>query len=85
MSEPKDFKYTETNGIPVCPICQIPTRRLGGVGTTTLMHFPPLYDENGVNINPNRNTSTCSYNCLKCGKSFGVSGNGYDSYKYSGL
>jgi hypothetical protein len=35
---------------------------------TTLAAYIPTYDKNGVNINPDRNTTTFKVNCLSCGK-----------------
>jgi hypothetical protein len=32
------------------------------------MYFQPIYDKNGVNINPDGNTTTFKVNCLSCGK-----------------
>ena len=37
-------------------------------GETTCMGFEPIYDKNGVNINPDRNTTYFTVNCLSCGK-----------------
>jgi hypothetical protein len=36
--------------------------------TRTCMYFEPLYDKNGVNINPDSNTTTFKVICLSCGK-----------------
>lgn len=36
---------------------------------TTAMYFPPIYKD-GVNINPDRNTSTVHCTCMNCGKEF---------------
>jgi hypothetical protein len=36
--------------------------------TRTCMYFQPIYDKNGVNINPDANTTTFKLNCLSCGK-----------------
>jgi hypothetical protein len=35
---------------------------------TTCMYFQPIYDKNGVNINPDRNTTSFTVDCLSCGK-----------------
>jgi ribosomal protein S27E len=35
---------------------------------TTCMYFQPIYDKNGVNINPDANTTSFKVNCLSCGK-----------------
>jgi hypothetical protein len=32
------------------------------------MYFQPIYDKNGVNINPDGNTTIFKVNCLSCGK-----------------
>jgi hypothetical protein len=39
-----------------------------GGGTTTCAYYAPVYDKNGVNINPDRNTKTFNVECLTCGK-----------------
>jgi hypothetical protein len=35
---------------------------------TTLVAYIPIYDKNGVNINPDANTTTFNVNCSSCGK-----------------
>ena len=77
-----DIEYAETNGVPVCPICQKPTMRTGSGGTSTLMYFAPVYDEHGNNINPDRNTNIFSYDCHECGTHYGISGNSTDGFTY---
>ena len=37
--------------------------------TCTAMYFPPIYKD-GVNINPDKNTTTMHCKCLNCGKEF---------------
>lgn len=71
-----------TNGIPMCPYCQEPTRRSGGGATRTLMYFQPVYDEHGNNTNPDRNITTRNWTCLKCGKNYGESVGGDEGAKY---
>lgn len=39
-----------------------------GYSMRTCMLFQPIYDKNGVNINPDANTTTFKVNCLSCGK-----------------
>lgn len=51
---------------PECP--REDCRFLYGGGHTTLTYYPPIYDKNGVNTNPDRNTTTSTLNCLTCGK-----------------
>ena len=80
MSQKPD--YRETNGIPICPFCQKPTKRTGGGGTSTLVYYPPQYNEAGVNTNPDRNTCTYHWQCLECSKPFKTSGNYVDGFDY---
>ena len=37
--------------------------------TTTAVYYPPIW-KNGVNINPDRNTTTTHCTCMNCGKDF---------------
>jgi hypothetical protein len=37
-------------------------------GTSTLVAYIPVYDKNGVNTNPDANTTTFKVNCLSCGR-----------------
>ena len=37
-------------------------------GRTTLVAYIPIYNKNGVNINPDRNTTSFTVDCLSCGK-----------------
>ncbi len=85
ISDPNEFKYTETNGIPICPYCQKPTERTGGAGSVTLAYYTPIYNKYGNNINPDRNTITSIWYCTGCGNSYTVSGNAYDGYGYIGV
>ena len=36
---------------------------------TTAAYYPPIYKD-GVNINPDRNTTTTYCTCMNCGKDF---------------
>lgn len=49
-----------------------------GPATTTAMYFAPVYDKEGNNLNPDRNTTTVSYQCIECGKIWKVSSNNQD-------
>ena len=55
-----------TNPTPECPRDDCRFTILSE--TRTCMYFQPIYDKNGVNINPDRNTTTSELNCLSCGK-----------------
>jgi hypothetical protein len=35
---------------------------------TTLVAYIPIYDKDGKNINPDRNTTSFTVNCITCGK-----------------
>jgi len=80
MEERQEVVYT--GAIPQCPHCEKPTKRTGGIGGVTLVYYPPVYDENGENINPDRNTRTSQYHCHECDKDYVVAGNDHDGYKY---
>jgi hypothetical protein len=73
----------DTNGIPQCPHCNKPTKRTAGMSMTTAAYFPPVYDENGVNTNPDRNTITSFWHCLECDKDYAVKGNYVDGFEYA--
>lgn len=60
--------------------CENPTYKQG-ITTTTSAYYEPVYDENGVNINPDRNTTYTSFHCTKCGKAWHVSGNVHDGWE----
>jgi hypothetical protein len=38
--------------------------------SSTLVAYIPIYDKNGVNINPDANTTTFKVNCSTCGKTW---------------
>lgn len=38
-----------------------------GTSSTTLAYFPPIYKD-GININPDKNTTTTELICLECGE-----------------
>jgi len=37
-------------------------------GMSTLAYYPPMYNKDGVNINPDRNITYFSVSCKTCGK-----------------
>ena len=51
---------------PECP--REDCRFIDYPGSSTLAYYPPIYDKNGVNTNPDRNISTFRIECLTCGK-----------------
>ena len=55
-----------------CPKGCRPVRLTPGMSTTTAMYFPPIYDEHGRNINPDRNTTTTEWHCGVCGHAWTV-------------
>ena len=59
--------------------------RTVGHSTSTCMYFPPTYNEQGENINPDRNTTSTSYHCQNCDNSYTVVGNYEDGYDYGEL
>lgn len=68
-----------------CFYCKKGTQR-GPVGwcTKTLSYFPPRYDENGKNLNPDRNICSQEFYCNNCDDCYVVQGNrvdGYQAYK----
>lgn len=75
-------KVIDTNGIPQCPYCKKPTKRTGGASSITCAYYQPIYDENGNNTNPDRNTTTSSWECLECKKAYSTAGNYTDGFYY---
>lgn len=51
-----------------CPHCGESYYR-ENYSTTTAVYYPPIYKD-GVNINPDRNTTTTHCTCMNCGKNF---------------
>lgn len=74
---------TFTGSIPQCPYCRVPTTRVQGYTTKTQTDFPPIYDEEGVNINPNKNTATTNYSCNTCNKHYSVIGSPLEGFVYN--
>lgn len=79
------MKIIETNGIPQCPCCEKPTHRSEGLSLTTAMHYPIVYDENGININPDKNITTTIWKCLECNSDYSVAGNYHDGFNYADI
>ena len=67
-----EFRFGLRNPI-TCPNGCTPVRIKEGMSTTTLAYYPPIYDETGRNINPDRNRHNTSFMCLVCGQTFGIS------------
>lgn len=51
-----------------CPYCG-ESYYMENYSTSTCVYYPPIYKD-GVNINPDRNTSTTHCTCMNCGKEF---------------
>jgi hypothetical protein len=47
-----------------CPKCGKANFQIGA-SMSTLMYYPPTYKD-GVNINPDRNTTTTEAHCMEC-------------------
>ena len=60
---------TVTTTIVRCPHCG-ERYYMENYSTSTCVYYPPIYKD-GVNINPDRNTSTTHCTCMNCGKEFG--------------
>ena len=39
-----------------------------GAQSTTLLYYPPIYDEEGINQNPDRNKITTQVMCTVCNR-----------------
>lgn len=52
-----------------CPKCGSQAR-IQGISMRTAAYYVPVYDENGVNVNPDRNITTTSWTCAKCGENY---------------
>ena len=79
---PKNKVLIFTNGIPQCPYCERPTERTGGSGSITAAYYPPAYNKDGKNTNPDRNTITSHWGCVECKRSYTTAGNITDGFKY---
>lgn len=52
------------------PSCNKECRFTYGPTMTTAMYYAPIYDKNGVNINPDMNTTYGEVSCIVCGRSW---------------
>lgn len=52
----------------LCPYCG-ESYYMEKYSTCTALYYPPIYKD-GVNINPDRNTTTTYCTCMNCGKDF---------------
>lgn len=51
------------------PSCQSNDCRFSyGMGVTTCVYYPPVFDKHGNNVNPDGNTTTGVVDCYTCGK-----------------
>jgi len=74
--------FTFTYAIPICPYCQVSTIREEEYSMQTNVYCPPIYDENGKNINPDRNSTVKNYHCRKCNKDYSIVGNYVNGWEY---
>lgn len=56
------------DGGPLCGRDDCMVREMGG--SQTAMYFPPIYNAQGANINPDNNTKTLNKKCLSCGRAW---------------
>ena len=78
----EDETVVYTGSIPQCPYCKKPTERTGGSGSVTTAYYPPRYDKDGVNVNPDRNKITSNWQCMECLKHYTTYGNHPDGFHY---
>lgn len=50
-----------------CPNNCKPVRIMEGSSLRTLVYYPRILNEKGVNINPDKNTTTTTFTCQICG------------------
>lgn len=62
-----NFSIAEDN-LHLCPHCG-ESYYIENYNTSTCVYYPPIYKD-GVNINPDRNTTTTHCTCMNCGKEF---------------
>ena len=55
------------------PNCEKDCRFQHGMSMTTAMYFPPVYDKQGNNLNPDGNTTSCDVTCSTCNKKWNSS------------
>lgn len=67
MSNNQQFLAEFVDGGPGCSRddCAITS---DGPGSVTMAYYPPVYNAQGVNINPDMNITTTPQRCLSCGK-----------------
>lgn len=65
------------SGLWHCPNCG-ESYFSDGCGVRTLAYYQPIWKD-GVNINPDRNTTTFTRTCCSCGKSYVIQ-TGYEQY-----
>lgn len=55
------------------PNCEGECRFQFGMGMTTCMYYPPVYDKHGNNTNPDGNITSGLVSCNVCDKQWGYS------------
>lgn len=73
-----------TNGVPICPHCKKPTRRMASFRMASMVFKPAMWDEDGKRIEQHMDMYE-TYKCLECNNSFKVFGNRHDGYEYKDI
>lgn len=68
MCVAKEHADCVVNTVRICPHCG-KSYYVENCSESTAVYYPPIY-KNGVNINPDRNTTTTHCTCMNCGKDF---------------
>ena len=55
------------------PTCELECRFTHGMSMSTMMYYPPVYDKNGFNINPDMNTTFTPIECGVCNRKWNAS------------
>ena len=57
---------------PECKQCKKDCRITFGTASVTAAYYTPIYDKNGVNVNPDMNETSQIAHCNMCDKTWGV-------------
>jgi hypothetical protein len=79
MVDYKDLFFSIIKEDNVCPNCNKLTSLQVIQVSSTCLFFPIVLDENGNNINPDKNKITTEYKCLECDNTFKIIKGGYEN------